>query len=299
MSTMPINIPAAITNREDYVLDKETALKKMHNEPERKYLFYKSTLNGKKDKEDEVILTLCIRCNNQIARRGITIKQIDNNYQYSGGNTLQQAVDAIVNLLIKEGELAKGTVIDLAGISKSTHSEVTLQLNSKLLTIPDFIQKRAEFCLLNHGKISRSSVISLIRDQAIGYYILYQSVQKTNTATSVDLTCCVKSAQGVKRYAITINKMDDQLTYNNRFNKLEDAIQDLKQHLIKENLITDKTELTPFTQWKTALAAKESLAVTTLAQTSVTVVAKRAAEDRTGAEEEENASKFARNQTNC
>jgi hypothetical protein len=116
--------------------------------------------------------------------------------------------------------------------------------------MPEYITKKPEYCHIDGQSIKRYTIINLIKQKNPGDYLLYKSVQPTNTLSAIDLTVCLKgNDKNVHRYAIRIRKKEFGYTYNRR-KFLQQAMTELHQLLVQENVLNEQQKLQPYVNWQ-------------------------------------------------
>jgi hypothetical protein len=233
---MPIEMPNEIIALAEFKnIDRSQAIAYLKTTPPGTYVIYLSTSSHMMDKESSLI-TFAIKLNGRILHSPInTTINATGTFTYNGKESIDESIKDLQLALI------------------SPNNDVTAPqqpLAVGLLTIPEYITKKPEYCHIDGQSINRYTIINLIKQKNPGDYLLYKSVQPTNTLSAIDLTVCLKgNDQKVHRYAIRIRKNEFGYTYN-RQKFLQQAMTGLHDILVQGKVLNEQQKLQPHVNWQ-------------------------------------------------
>ncbi len=250
-------MPKEVTELDEYfAVENEVQRRKIASliidKPTGYYVLYPSSLNT----PEQIYLTICIKGNgNNTIKCGIKIVKNENGFTYYGSDTLGEAIQKIQDELARK-ELLKGVILT-PYVEKKTASTIFTGLgsNSILLEMPQDITSLPEYIKVD-TKEQLLEVISDIKKQPDGYYVLYKSFHplkqidsppKNDTRQKVDLIVCIKgNGNNVIKCGIEIVKNTKGFTYHGH-DTLGKAIQKIQDALSGKEL-AERTVLTPYVQ---------------------------------------------------
>jgi hypothetical protein len=233
---MPIEMPNEIIASAEFKnIDRSQAIAYLKTTSPGTYVIYPSTSSHRMDKESSLI-TFAIKLNDRILHSPInTIINATGTFTYNGKESIDESIKDLQIALI------------------SPNNDVTKPqqpLAVGLLTMPEYITKIPEYCHIDGQSIDRPTIINLIKQKRPADYLLYKSLQPTNTLSAIDLTVCLKgNDQKVHRYAIRIRKNEFGYTYNHK-DSLHQAMIDLHRFLVQQGVLNEQKQLQPYVNWQ-------------------------------------------------